>query len=340
MGMIDDLKAKVRAKGYSRSTEKVYANWVVRYLKFSKRGTTWVHPKELGSKDVERWLTHLATKENVAASSQNQAFSAVLFLYRELLRIELTNIDGLRAKPSTYIPVVLSVGEVARLFEQLKGTSLLLAKLMYGTGMRVSEAVSLRVKDVDFENGLILVRQAKGKKDRTVPLPRSLVEDLQRQIANAERLRQWDIDDGFAKVELPFAFARKSEKSPSDLAWYWVFCADDRSRHPIEKWWGRWHVGEDHIGKLVSQAAAKAGIRKRVGCHTLRHSFATHMLNNGFDIRTIQKLLGHSDVRTTMVYTHVDLGSAAHAESPLERLLANPKATNERANLLPMRRMA
>jgi integron integrase len=320
--LLDKLQARLVTKKYAKSTQRIYRDWVVRYLKFSKKGTMWVHPLELNERDFERWLNHLAIDGKISASAQNQAFSAVCFLYREILEKPLEGVDALRAAKSSYIPTVLSMDEVGRFLDHLSGTTLLVAKLLYGCGMRISEALSLRIKDLDFDNGLVIIRQSKNRKDRTVPIPQSMVDDLQRQIASMQRLHAWDLEDGLCRVELPYAFARKSPKAASDFAWYWLFASDKRSKHPTEGWVGRFHLDADHIGRQVSNAAAKAKIRKRVGCHTLRHSYATHLLNQGVDIRTIQKLLGHSDVRTTMIYTHVDVGQAM-TRSPLEALLAS-----------------
>lgn len=328
MKLLEQLAVRIRTKNYARSTEKEYCGWVEKYLRFSRKGGKWVHPTELNERDFEKWLNYLAVEKNLSASAQNQAFSAVAFLYREILNRPLVGVDALRAERSKYIPTVLSMDEVSLLFDNLKGSTLLVAQLLYGCGLRISEALSLRVKDVDFGNRMLIVRQSKGRKDRTIPLPDALVEPIEKQIKRTEAIHAWDAANGACRVELPYAFARKSPKASSSIEWYWVFCSEKTSEHPTEGWHGRFHLDADHIGKKVTTAASQAKIRKRVGCHTLRHSFATHHLNMGTDIRTIQKLLGHADVRTTMIYTHVDEGLSSQP-SPLERLLANPRSVSK-----------
>jgi integron integrase len=328
MKLLEQLAVRIRTKNYARSTEKEYCGWVEQYLRFSRKDGQWIHPNQLDEKDFEKWLNHLAVVKNLSASAQNQAFSAVTFLYREILDRPLVGVDALRAERSTYVPTVLSMDEVGRIFDNLEGSTLLVAQLLYGCGLRISEALSLRVKDIDFDNRILIVRQSKGRKDRTLPLPESLVEPLEKQIKRSEAIHAWDAANGTCRVELPYAFARKSPKAASSIEWYWVFCSEKTSQHPTEKWHGRFHLDADHIGRKVTAAASMASIRKRVGCHTLRHSFATHHLNMGTDIRTIQKLLGHADVRTTMIYTHVD-HCLASQPSPLAMLLANPRSKSQ-----------
>lgn len=331
--LIDDYRTTLEARKYADSTVKVYSEWLLKYLRFHKKGAMWTHPKELGTKDVERWLTHLVIDRKLSASSQNQAFSAIVFLYSEVLKIKLEGVDALRARGSTYIPVVLSAKETASLCTQLTGEHLLLAQLMVGCGMRVSEACSLRVKDIDFDNSLIHIRQAKGNKDRIVPLPSDLIESLQDQIKVTEKWNAWDAVDGNARVELPNALDRKYPKAAKLLEWYWVFCSAKLSKHPKENWMGRWHLHPEHISACISAAAKKAGIRKQVGAHTLRHTFATLHLHSGTDLRTIQKLLGHKDIRTTQIYTHVDLGTLAEAPSPLSLVLSAARVSKPTSKL-------
>jgi integron integrase len=321
MKLLEQFENFLKGRKYARSTVEVYVSRVNEFIRFQKRGTTWVHPKELGTKDFERWLNHLAIDKKLSASSQNQAFSAVVLFYKETIKQPLENVDALRARKSTYIPTVLSAGEASRLLEHLKGEQLLLAQLMLGCGMRVSEACSLRVKDIDLDNDMIHIRQSKGNKDRIVPIPAAIRDDLENQIANTAKIHGWDVDDGCARVELPNAFDRKSPKAASSLEWYWLFCAEKLSKHPTENWMGRWHLHPDHISSQVSAAASKAKIRKKVAAHTLRHTFATLHLHSGTDLRTIQKLLGHNDIRTTMIYTHVDPASLSEAPSPLALVL-------------------
>lgn len=321
MKLLEQFEQFLKGRKYARSTVQVYVSRVNEFIRFFKRGANWTHPKELGVADVERWLNYLAIDQKLSASSQNQAFSAVILFYKETLKQPLQNVDALRARKSTYIPTVLSAGEAARLLEHLQGEQLLLAQLMLGCGMRVSEACSLRIKDIDLENDMIHIRQSKGNKDRIVPIPASIRADLEKQIANTTKIHGWDLADGCARVELPNAFERKSPRAASSLEWHWLFCAEKLSRHPTENWMGRWHLHPDHISSQVSAAAKKAGIRKKVAAHTLRHTFATLHLHSGTDLRTIQKLLGHSDIRTTQIYTHVDPAGLAEAKSPLGLIL-------------------
>jgi integron integrase len=321
MKLLEQLTAFMMGRHYAKSTIEVYTARVDQYIRFNRKGTTWVHPGELGTRDVERWLNHLAIDKKLSASSQNQAFSAVILFYEQIVKNPLEGVDALRARKSTYIPTVLSAGEASRLLDQMSGENLLLAQLMLGCGLRVAEACSLRVKDLDFENSLVHVRQSKGNKDRIVPIPDAIAEDLRKQVANTAKIHEWDTEDGCARVELPGAFDRKSPRAASSLEWYWVFCAAKLSRHPTEKWLGRWHLYPDHVSSMVSAAAKKANIRKKVGAHTLRHTFATLHLHSGTDLRTIQRLLGHTDIRTTMIYTHVDPASLSEAPSPLALVL-------------------
>jgi integron integrase len=324
--ILEDVRALMLTRHYGRKTLSSYMAWIERFIRFYRRGDQWIHPRDLDAKAIEKFLNYLAIDQRLSASSQNQALSAIVFLYDKVLHSPREGINALRAKKSSYIPTVLSRSEIIALLKELDGVALLCAGLMFGSGLRVSESVSLRVKDIDFENGWISVKQSKGRKDRIVPLPVELIAPLKKQIANSERLRQWDIEDGFARVELPGALDRKYPKASSSLEWYWVFCADKRSQHPEEKWWGRYHVGADHIGSLVTAAARRAKIVKHVTAHALRHSFATHNLNLGRTLADIQEMLGHVDIRTTMIYTHVDAACAAKQGSPLAAVLAQPES--------------
>lgn len=320
--LLDQLVQKVKQLGYARKTGATYRHWCEQYLRFHRARTgDWVHPTKMGKVEIEQFLTHLAVKRNVSPTTQNVAFQAVLFLYRHILDIKIENVDALRAKRPQRMPTVLSRQEVAELFKFLTGQSKLIAMLLYGCGMRLGEALGLRVKDVDFGNGQIVIRAAKGAKDRVVQLPQSAAALLREQVAIAEKWNRLDIADGCARVPLPNAFERKSPQAASQLAWYWVFCSAVRSRCPDTQRLGRFHVDESNFTRSLSLAARRAGIHKRVTSHCLRHSYATHLLNSGTDIRTIQQLLGHTDVRTTMIYTHVDSGAPASERSPLDSLL-------------------
>lgn len=320
--LIDQLRAKCRMKNYSAKTFATYWHWCEKFLRFHRdRAGQWVHPKQMGRSEVEQFLTHLAVKMHVAANTQNLALQSILFLYRELLAIELQGIDALRAKKPQRIPTVLSRQEVAELFAQLTGQPKLIAQLCYGCGMRIGEAISLRVKDIDFGNSRIVIRGAKGHKDRVVQLPHSIESLLREQVTAAERWNEIDMADGCARVPLPDAFDRKSPAAASQVAWYWIFCSRVRSRCPETKRPGRYHIDESTFTRPLSVAVLRAKIRKRVTSHALRHSYATHLKNAGVDLREIQELLGHSDIRTTQIYLHVEEGGAAGVRSPLDSML-------------------
>jgi integron integrase len=325
MKLLEQFSAAIARLHYPRGTEKCYGNWIIRYLKFHRRDGVWVHPRELREPELEEWLTYLAKKRRVSASTQTQALSAILFLYKHVLKTPLQPVDALRAKKSQYIPVVLSAEEALRLIDHLKGNAKLLAQIMFGCGLRIGEAVALRVKNLDFDNRMIVVKQAKNRKDRTIAMPESLVEPLRKQVEQAERWQRWDEDDRIGGVPLPDAFGDKSPKSHHDINWYWLFCSHKLSRDPDANELRRFHIDDDNIGRVIGSAAKRAKIRKRVGCHTLRHTFATCQLNMGTDIRTIQKMLGHTDVRTTMIYTHCDAGGHQSVASPLDWALGGGK---------------
>ncbi len=229
------------------------------------------------------------------------------------------------------MPIVFSPDEIARTLEKLSPFYRLLAELTYGAGLRFSETCCLRVKDIDFDQGMLFVRDAKGAKDRVTHLPDRCVEPLRKQIRNVERIHAWDVEDGFARVPLPYSLSKKYPQASGSLAWYWVFCSEKRSQHPDEKWWGRFHIDEDHAGRVIAAGVRAAGIQKHFHMHVLRHSFATHHLNMGTNIREVQSLLGHASVDTTMIYTHVDDGSAAKGRSPLDRLPKPNTENNSRA---------
>lgn len=319
--LLDQLRDVCRRKGYSSKTADSYAHWCESYFRWPVEQTgNWTHPREMGRQQITEWLTWLATVRNVAPTTQNVAFQAVLFLYREVLGIQIDGVDALRAKRPQRVPTVLSRQEVADFLKQLRSPTKLIAMLQYGCGLRIGEAISLRVKDVDFGNQTIVIRAAKGAKDRVVQLPAAAEPLLREQIAETERWHTIDANEGLARVALPYSFERKSPQAAGQLCWYWLFCSGVRSKCPETHRIGRHHVDESHVARTMSQAARRAGITKRFTTHCLRHSYATHMLNAGVDIRSIQKLLGHADVRTTMIYTHVDAGSPATERSPLDTL--------------------
>jgi integron integrase len=312
---LESIRTALRTRHYARSTEKAYVNWVRQFILFHGKR----HPRELGAPEVEAFLTGLALRGRVAPSTQNQALSALLFMYRHVLSVELPWLDGVvRAKQRRqYMPTVLSKAEVGQLLGQLRGTLRLLGDLLYGSGMRRIEALRLRVGDLDFAYRQILVRAAKGNKDRAVPLPDRLVQPLQLHLERVRRLHETDLAAGHGDVWLPYALARKFPGGGRDWRWQYVF-PSRRIKPDEDGVLRRFHASPKALSKAVSRAARRAGIDKRVGTHTLRHSFATHLLEAGTDIRTVQELLGHGDVSTTMIYTHVVKRGAGGVRSPLD----------------------
>ena len=315
--LLDVVRDRIRVKHYSIRTEKSYVDWVRRFVRF--HGLR--HPREMGAPEVEAFLTHLAVAGNVASSTQNQARSALLFLYKEVLGTELPWLDGVTsAKASQRLPVVLTRDEVAVLLSTMSGVAGLIARLLYGSGLRVTEGVRMRVKDVDLARGEILVRDGKGAKDRVTMLPASLKQPLVEQLEFSRLQHLRDLRDGFGSVYLPHALERKYPSAPKEWAWQYVFAADHISVDPRSGVRRRHHFDVQLVQRALRHALGASGIAKPATPHTLRHSFATHLLESGYDIRTVQELLGHSDVRTTMIYTHVLNRGGRGVASPLDRL--------------------
>lgn len=313
--LLDQVRQRCRVKHYSIRTEKCYVDWIRRFILFHQKR----HPSEMGAPEVEAFLTHLAVNRNVAASTQNQALAAILFLYREVLEIELPWLDGVtRAKKPPRLPVVLSETEVSRLLAQLDGTPLLIASLLYGSGLRLMEALRLRVKDIDLERSEITVRAGKGGKDRHTILPEKLVPLLSAQIDRVRAIHEQDLHDQVAPVYLPHALERKYPRAGRELAWQYLFPAKKPAIDPRSGLLRRHHVHEKGIQRAIKAAVRRAGLNKPASSHTLRHSFATHLLERGYDIRTVQELLGHKDIRTTQVYTHVLNRGGNAVRSPLD----------------------
>lgn len=312
---MDVVRRRIRARHYSLRTEQAYVGWVRQFILANGRR----HPRELGRVEVEAFLSRLAVERHVAASTQNQALSALLFLYREVLRLDLPWMESvLRAKRPQRLPTVLSVEEVRRLLSMLEGRPWLMGSLLYGTGMRLMECLRLRVKDVDFARNEILIRNGKGGKDRRTMLPRALEEPLRREIERAQILHGQDLADGFGRALLPGALQRKYPDAGQEFGWQFVFPADRRSKDPRAGGEHRHHVDDAVLARALKRARAQAGIDKLLSAHTLRHSFATHLLEAGYDIRTIQELLGHKDVATTQIYTHVLNRGGRGVRSPLD----------------------
>lgn len=317
--LLDQMRQVIRVKHYSLRTEKTYLSWVRHFIHWSGLR----HPADMGAPEIEEFLSMLANQRDVAASTQNQALAALLFLYKQVLGIDLPWLDGItRAKKPARLPVVLSQAEVGAVLGNTKGVNGLIIRMLYGTGMRLMEGLRLRVKDIDFDRAIILVRDGKGGKDRVVPLPATLVQPLREQLAVRRQMHDIDLARGMVDVELPHALWKKYPNAPKEWAWQYVFAAADYSTDPRTGVIRRHHIHEKTIQRTMRSAVVAAGIHKPASCHTLRHSFATHLLESGSDIRTVQELLGHSDVSTTMIYTNVVKRGAAGAISPLDRLTA------------------
>jgi integron integrase len=314
--LLDQVRDKLRVKHYSIRTEQAYTGWIKRYIFFHGKR----HPKDMGAAEIEAFLTHLAVEGNVSASTQNLAKSSLLFLYREVLEIQLPWLDNVtQAKAPKRLPVVLTVAEVQAVLAQLNGTYLLIASLLYGGGMRLMEAVRLRVKDVDFARREILVREGKGFKDRVTMLPEAVCAALQTHLVKVKALHAEDLAQGYGEVYLPFALDKKYPNAGREWAWQYIFPSKNLSVDPRSGKTRRHHLDEKGVQRAVKQAVRDADLTKPATPHTLRHSFATHLLQSGYDIRTVQELLGHSDVSTTMIYTHVLNKGGKGVVSPLDR---------------------
>jgi integron integrase len=308
------VRDAIRLKHYSIRTEESYVTWIKRYILFHNKR----HPNAMGSAEIEAFLTHLAVDRQVAASTQNQALSALLFLYRDVLKTPLDHsIDAIRAKKPKRLPTVLTKDETLNVIERLSGTQRLMAKLLYGGGLRLMECLRLRVKDLDFAQHQIIVRDGKGMEDRVTMLPESLIIPLQEHLSHVKRLHARDVAQEVGPVYLPFALERKYPHAGRLLIWQYVFPSERLSKDPRTGSIRRHHASESALQKAVSQAARAVGLNKRISCHTFRHSFATHLLQQGYDIRTVQELLGHKEVKTTIVYTHIPSRGGQAVRSPL-----------------------
>jgi integron integrase len=315
--LIPRLREALRFRRYSLKTEKAYVHWVKRYIHFyGKR-----HPKDMGPEEVTGFLNHLANDRHVAAATQNQALAALLFLYRELLKVELPWLDGLiRAKTPKRLPTVLTQSEVRTILTHVTGTRWLMVNLLYGAGLRLNECLSLRVKDVDLAGSKLIVRQGKGNRDRVTLLPGSLNKPLAAHLEKVKAMHAADLARGQGEAPMPLALAGKYPKAGYLWAWQFVFPSSQHCRDPYTGRTVRFHVHEKTLQRTVNEAARRSGIGKPVGCHTFRHAFATHLLESGHNIRVVQELLGHKDVETTMIYTHVMNNSLAKVRSPADAL--------------------
>lgn len=313
--LLDVVRNRLRTRHFSIRTEDTYLGWIRRYIHFHGKR----HPAEMGRAEVEAFLTHLAVEAKVAASTQNQALSSLLFLYKDVLELDIGWLsDVVRARRPERLPVVLSAEEVRRVLAHLEGAHLLMANLMYGSGLRVMETLRLRVKDVDFAYHQVTVRDGKGAKDRVTVLPDGLVDPLLRHLDQLKVRHEVDLANGGGAVHMPDALDRKYPRAGRAWGWQWVFPSDRLSTDPRTGVRQRHHLNETSIQRAVKNALRKAGVHKHASCHTFRHCFATHLLERGYDIRTVQELMGHKDVATTQIYTHVMKRGAGAVKSPLD----------------------
>jgi len=313
--LLDIVRDVLRTKHYSYRTEQTYLDWIKRYILFHQKR----HPKDMGAEEIQAFITHLATQRKVAASTQNQALSAILFLYRIVLQKEIHLPPELvRASRPKVLPTVLSHAEVLAVISKMRGASRLMTKILYGSGLRLNECLRLRIKDIDFGNHQIIVRAGKGEDDRFTILPDSIVAELHTHLQDVKALHDKDLREGYGEAALPYALDVKYPNAGREWGWQFVFPASQRSQDPHSGVIRRHHLDESVLQKAIHAAAISAQIAKPVSPHTFRHSFATHLLQNGYDIRTVQELLGHKDVKTTMIYTHVLQRGAGAVKSPLD----------------------
>lgn len=323
--LIEQVRNVIRCKHYSIRTEQSYIDWIKRYIYYHDKK----HPKDLGAEHIGAFLSHLAMERNVAASTQNQALCAIVFLYKEVLNIEPGDFsDLIRAKKPAKLPVVFTRREVKEILVQLSGVEWLMGQLLYGAGLRVLECMRLRVKDIDFDYRQIIIRDGKGSKDRVTMLPDLIIPELQRHLEKVKLIHERDLKEGFGTVYLPYALERKYKSANREWAWQYVFPASRRSIDPRSGGEQRHHLSESVIQREIKSAIRKSGIQKAGSCHSLRHSFATHLLESGYDIRTVQELLGHKDVSTTMIYTHVLNKGGRGVQSPGDLLFQMERVEN------------
>lgn len=315
--LLDQVRDVLRREHYSVSTEKNYIQWIKRFIYFNNKR----HPSELGASEIEAWLSYLARDKHVSPSTQNQALNAILFLYKKVLKMELPWMENIvRAKSRRHLPVVFNRDEVRALLAQFDGTKWVIYSLIYGCGMRIMECLRLRVKDIDFYYKEITIRDGKGNKDRVTVLPGRLIEPLRVHLDKVKLLHEQDLKNGYGSVYLPYALERKYPNASREWGWQYVFPSINISKDPRSGEHRRHHLDQKNIQRQMKQAIRRAGIIKPGSVHTLRHSFATHMLEDGYDIRTVQELLGHKDVKTTQIYTHVLRKGGKGVNSPLESL--------------------
>jgi integron integrase len=312
--LLDQVDDAIKALHYSSRTGETYRYWIKQFILFHNKR----HPNEMRESEITAFLVHLAQDEHVSSSTQTQALSSLLFLYRHVLKIKLVEIEIPRAKKAEHVPVVLSRAEVQRILAQLSGVTKLMTQLLYGGGLRLNECLQLRVKDIDFDYRQIVVRDPKGAHDRFTILPASVIDPLKEHLALVKRQHQEDLAKGYGAVYLPFALSEKYPNAEREWAWQYVFPSARLAYDPQARTMRRWYTSETTLQRAIKTAAHKAGINKVIGPHTFRHSFATHLLESGYDIRTVQELLGHKDVKTTQIYTHVLNRGGLAVRSPLD----------------------
>jgi integron integrase len=320
MKLLDEVRQAVRVRHFSYDTERSYVRWAEQFVRFHNTPGGWRHPRDMGAPEVEQFLTHLAVDRRVAAATQNQAFNALLFLFRHVLQKDFgDHRDIPRARRTKYIPVVLSRQEIDTVLKHLSPPYDLVVKLLYGCGLRLFEGLKLRLHNFNFDAGILTLHDGKGKKDRTVPIPQSILLELQAQLERVMKLHDQDSAAGYAGVFMDGLLEKKYPAAPRELGWQWFFPAKTLTLVPGQGEYRRYHLHESHVQKALRAAGRRAKLLKRVSAHTFRHSFATHLLQANYDIRTIQELLGHSDVRTTMIYTHtIQSRTVKEAKSPLD----------------------
>ena len=321
--LLDQVRQKIRLKHYSIRTEEAYVGWITRFILFHDKR----HPRDMGQSEIEAFLSHLATEREVAASTQNQAFNAILFLYEKVLELDVfQKVDAIRAKRPERLPTVLTFEETMELIDAMSGVFQIIVKVLYGSGLRGIECVRLRVKDVDFKMNQIVVRNGKGQKDRVTMLPEEIKKPLQNHLLYVKKIHEKDLREGYGSVYLPYALARKYKNAEKEWGWQYVFPSKKISDDPRSGKTRRHHIHLASLNQNIRKAARTVNITKNVSSHVFRHSFATHLLEDGYDIRTIQELLGHKDVSTTMIYTHVLNRGGRAVRSPLDRRKWNPAA--------------
>lgn len=340
MKLADMMRNKIRIQGKSRKTFGTYWHWCEKYVRWLRKPSgQWVHPRDAGRPEIERWLTHLATHERVAKTTQNVALQSVLYLYKQVLGVSIENVSAMRARRPESVREVISVEEVAALFAEMQGVNLLAAQLMYATGLRIGDLVAMRIQNLSFERRQITVHSSKGDKSRRVAFPEVIHDAVARQIESCRVLHAWDCEGNNPNgVSLPGAYRRKSPRAATSFAWFYLFPSDNLSTGDEGVLCRHHRDGDgDAITKQIRYAADRAGIEKRVTSHVLRHCYATHSHEMGVPMRTLQQLLGHSDIRTTEIYVHADKDGATAAPSPLAGLLARPRAAVVKPGVLPFR---